>query len=35
MERDPARMERYRTFFPSPTLFLLTPEHGAVLWVPT
>lgn len=28
-------MERYRTFFPSPTLFLLTTQHGAVWWVPT
>jgi hypothetical protein len=23
-------MERYRIFFPSPALFLLTTEHGAV-----
>jgi hypothetical protein len=29
------RMERYRTFFPSPSLFLLTTEHGAVWCVPT
>lgn len=29
------RMERYRTFFPPPALFLLTTEHGAVWWVPT
>jgi len=28
-------MERYRIFFPSPALFLLTAEHGAVLCVPT
>lgn len=35
MERHPASMERSRTFFPSPALFLLTTEHGAVLCVPT
>lgn len=28
-------MERSRTFFPSPALFLLTTEHGAVWCVPT
>lgn len=35
MERYPASMERYRTFFPSPALFLLTTEHGAVGFHPT
>jgi len=35
MERHPASMERSRIFFPSPALFLLTTEHGAVWWVPT
>ena len=28
-------MERYRIFFPSPALLLLTTEHGAVWCVPT
>jgi hypothetical protein len=35
MERHPASMERSRIFFPSPALFLLTTEHGAVWCVPT
>lgn len=29
------RMERYRTFFHHPALFLLTTKHGAVWCVPT